>query len=1195
MAPGKRKKRPRNMSERVKDVINALRTARERGEGKAETLSLAANLVKDWPQSAPALHVLGHVRAALGEAKEALDPLIKASKLARGSLDVAFTLARAYADTEQFDLAVETCEFALSIDNPDDPTLHPFVIADSRKLEPRKETRLAVAKQQLRDICADAKSRNVVQMARQRWNGMSDEERRSFLTVSIKEIREYHEGNAKPSEKLRDLDVAVDFIKGTGAWNCRLCPRCQKVFLRANLFVFHVENEHIHEVHEWLSSVPKRISDEETEFIDSWFISSVPTDVIPTGEADGDKILSKIKTLVLDLNNLKVLSVDLVNSLVKLTKIWVGETPTVPQNLSCITLLDRGGLHVLGSCLDLLQPLPILSTADDEQDSRDPFVVELVKDAFTVYIDENVPINTVGSSDQDALFSWLSRPLREDPATSWSSMRQDCLSKGADVLEKLNEKVASLIEKVKHKRQLIKTNVNEDYFRAKAKLDINIMGLDAEVDYLKRKLVKVCTYDYRAIILPAMKFYLWAELCKIAEEILQNRDEHLDVLHDNNHVAPSVLQDITADVNIIPPRAVLQEVVEEGAKDPKSSDSTVLHNDGAEEPDDSKAMLKSDSPVKGDGLNEIDDNVAEESLQNRDDLDVLHDDNHGAPSVLQDITADVNINPPRAVLQEVVEEGATDPKSSDSTVLHHDGAEELDDSKAMLKSDPPLKGDGLNEMDDNVDEESLESKENLNPLPTLHEVGVTVVPECQNVLQSGQQLEGSSAQGFEQKSSRDTAPMRTLGSSEKTVMADSSDFGTDLSPRVRKANENTSSSPSGTANISSKGVTGTAYPNSENVLQSLNATLLSMWHLRLFSDKFNNIARLIPHFGVSGNSCVICKLYQTFSSWRNKDYSRPTFLLKHLTTSFIKILNDANVSLKEETNFAGKITEIVLNMVHTSQTASHVQNSTVGVVQYEPTLFSDCPDHKCLSHSLFGMHKNARESTCFVNFGPSELQNIEMKSFGDIIKSLGKQFHCNTESRAHNHPPHFFTTVFTYPSEKDGHCDVSGLLPSFAAPLDISSVYEGLDSECKYTMISAVFRAEGQDICFAREQDKWRTYDKRRVDASSTRSCHAFSMQEFDSWEKVSAWLENSIDHVDGNDKKSNQYCKGKENVKSTSLVVNVEDAPTQRPIGHKKAKNERLGKRKDRDVVCAISAKLDKFIEASTKAEKMENVQQIC
>lgn len=48
-----------------------------------------------------------------------------------------------------------------------------------------------------------------------------------------------------------------------------------------------------------------------------------------------------------------------------------------------------------------------------------------------------------------------------------------------------------------------------------------------------------------------------------------------------------------------------------------------------------------------------------------------------------------------------------------------------------------------------------------------------------------------------------------------------------------------------------------------------------------------------------------------------------------------------------------------------------------------------------------------------------------------------------------------FVTAFGYPSENDSHL-VSGLLVSIAAPLDINPVYEGLHSECKYTMVSAV-------------------------------------------------------------------------------------------------------------------------------------------
>ncbi|CAL5021173.1 unnamed protein product [Urochloa decumbens] len=57
--------------------------------------------------------------------------------------------------------------------------------------------------------------------------------------------------------------------------------------------------------------------------------------------------------------------------------------------------------------------------------------------------------------------------------------------------------------------------------------------------------------------------------------------------------------------------------------------------------------------------------------------------------------------------------------------------------------------------------------------------------------------------------------------------------------------------------------------------------------------------------------------------------------------------------------------------------------------------------------------------------------------------------------------------------------------------------------------------------------------------------------------------------------------------------VVNVEDSPKERPIGHKKAKDERNGKRKSPEAIYAIGEKLDKFIEASNKAEKITEVQQ--
>ncbi|KAL5205207.1 hypothetical protein ABZP36_033416 [Zizania latifolia] len=51
--------------------------------------------------------------------------------------------------------------------------------------------------------------------------------------------------------------------------------------------------------------------------------------------------------------------------------------------------------------------------------------------------------------------------------------------------------------------------------------------------------------------------------------------------------------------------------------------------------------------------------------------------------------------------------------------------------------------------------------------------------------------------------------------------------------------------------------------------------------------------------------------------------------------------------------------------------------------------------------------------------------------------------------------------------------------------------------------------------------------------------------------------------------------------------VMNLEENPNQRPMGHKKAKDERNGKRKAPDAFSAIVEKLDKFIEASNTAKK--------
>ncbi|CAN6191592.1 unnamed protein product [Urochloa humidicola] len=68
---------------------------------------------------------------------------------------------------------------------------------------------------------------------------------------------------------------------------------------------------------------------------------------------------------------------------------------------------------------------------------------------------------------------------------------------------------------------------------------------------------------------------------------------------------------------------------------------------------------------------------------------------------------------------------------------------------------------------------------------------------------------------------------------------------------------------------------------------------------------------------------------------------------------------------------------------------------------------------------------------------------------------------------------------------------------------------------------------------------------------------------------------------------------KNKSATPNPAQVVNVEDDPKQRPIGHKKAKEERNKKRPAPEAISAIDQKLDKFIEVGKKAEKMAEVQE--
>nr|CAB3456581.1 unnamed protein product [Digitaria exilis] len=117
------------------------------------------------------------------------------------------------------------------------------------------------------------------------------------------------------------------------------------------------------------------------------------------------------------------------------------------------------------------------------------------------------------------------------------------------------------------------------------------------------------------------------------------------------------------------------------------------------------------------------------------------------------------------------------------------------------------------------------------------------------------------------------------------------------------------------------------------------------------------------------------------------------------------------------------------------------------------------------------------------------------------------------------------------------------------------------------------------------------------IDPTDARSDRRLNWSNEEDIRLVSAWLHNSIDPVDGNDKKSDRYWSAvtstyNSTIKCNPHVVNPEDAPKKRPIGRDKAKEERNGKRKGPEAIVAIGEKLDKFMEATTKAGKIAEVQ---
>nr|XP_025882899.1 uncharacterized protein LOC4343371 isoform X3 [Oryza sativa Japonica Group] len=395
-------------------------------------------------------------------------------------------------------------------------------------------------------------------IAGDRWSRMSEEERQALLKVSFGEMKSYcrSRGLMDMTSMLSDAEVFVK--KG---WSCPFCSGM--IYVEFAAFKSHIDEEHI-VGKEFLSLVPERISDSERELLRSWRWEPTDGDDL----AGRTKILREVKEIVFELIDLEVVSLNLLYIMHKFIMNRV--RPVAPLVVSMCGSCGIGQLsstHLQELC-ELLKPLKLVVQTqrgwehqkhhNDEQESQqDSLVVhthrgcnhhkrrngeqESQQDSLvgitwsqetgTLSFDcEKIASReTDGSSQADRLFACLlSEPLLEDPMELCFSMWRECFVDGPDILNNISRALGKAKLKFSSWEEL-KGIQGGVYFLPKAifERDIDIktyfdswigsarvemLLIDAEVDYWKESLLKTCQVDCLAVISPIAKACLWAKL-----------------------------------------------------------------------------------------------------------------------------------------------------------------------------------------------------------------------------------------------------------------------------------------------------------------------------------------------------------------------------------------------------------------------------------------------------------------------------------------------------------------------------------------------------------------------------------------------------------------------------------------------------------------------------------------------------------
>uniref|UniRef100_A0A0E0EBX6 DUF629 domain-containing protein n=1 Tax=Oryza meridionalis TaxID=40149 RepID=A0A0E0EBX6_9ORYZ len=394
------------------------------------------------------------------------------------------------------------------------------------------------------------------------WSRMSEEERQALLKVSFGEMKSYcrSRGLTSMTSMLSDAEVFVK--KGWSSY--WICPFCfGMIYVDFTDFKVHIDEEHI-VGKELLSLVPERISDSERELLRSWRWEPTDGDDL----AGRTKILREVKEIVFELIDLEVVSLNLLYIMHKFIMNRV--RPVAPLVVSMCGSCGIGQLsstHLQELC-ELLKLLKLVVQTqrgwehqkhhNDEQESQqDSLVVHTHRgcnhhkrrngeqesqqgslvgitwsqETGTLSFDcEKIASReTDGSSQADQLFACLSsEPLLEDPMELCFSMWRECFVDGPDILNNISRALGKAKLKFSSWEEL-KGIQGGVYFLPKAifERDIDIktyfdswigsaqvemLLIDAEVDYWKERLLKTCQVDCLAVISPIAKACLWAKL-----------------------------------------------------------------------------------------------------------------------------------------------------------------------------------------------------------------------------------------------------------------------------------------------------------------------------------------------------------------------------------------------------------------------------------------------------------------------------------------------------------------------------------------------------------------------------------------------------------------------------------------------------------------------------------------------------------